>query len=133
MVPPISYYSCPTFPMRQDRRELSFLAALLLGWGLVAAPVVHRLVSHGEPTAALGEVAAVPINGQGHGHSHGPTDSGTKEHGQGSLEHGKAVFGAMPAAPALLLVVVALCVVTAVLPPSPSVAVWPRVEKSQGP
>ncbi len=93
---------------------------LLLGWGLVVAPVVHLLVTH----------AATP---EGHGHSHGPVPAAPNQHGQGSLEHGAALFNPLAAPPTLVLVLVALAVGVVQLPPSPRLAVWPRVEKSQGP
>jgi hypothetical protein len=119
--------------IRQDRRELSFLGALLLGWALVAAPLVHLLVSHAEPPASLGQVRSLPLSDQGHSHSHGPGPSAPGEHGQGSLEHGKALFSASPAAPSLVLVLVSLAFVLPQPPASVARAVWPRVEQSQGP
>ena len=119
--------------LRQDRRELSFLGTLLLAWGLVAAPLVHRLVSHAESPVQLGVVRSLPLTAEGHGHSHGPPSSVPGEHGQGSLEHGTALLGTPPPLPSLVLVLVALAFASPQPPSSPSVAVWPRVEKSQGP
>ena len=118
--------------IRQDRRELSFLGALLLGWALVAAPLVHLLVSHAPP-ATLGAVGSLPLSPEGHGHSHGPGPSAPGQHGQGALEHGTALFNTPPVLPALVVVAVALAVVVPSQPTSPALAVWPRVEKSQGP
>lgn len=105
--------------MRRDRRELAFLGALLLGWALVLAPVVHVLVGHAARHA--------------HGHSHGPAQPDDAPHGQGSLEHGSALVHATAAAPALFLVLVSLASVAEPSPQSPCLAVWPRVEQSQGP
>lgn len=97
-------------------------------------PVVHRLVSHVPAQhAALGAVHTLPLNPEGHGHSHGPGPSVPGEHGQGSLEHGKALFAAAAPMPSLVLVLLAVATVVPQPPSSPSLPAWHRVEKSQGP
>ena len=119
--------------IRHDRKELSFLAALVLGWGLLAAPLVHLLTAHAPHPASLGAARSLPLSAEGHGHSHGPGPQAPGQHGQGSLEHGAALFNAPAAVPSLVLVLVALAAVAPSQPGSPSLAPWPRVEKSQGP
>ena len=103
--------------VRRDRKELAFLGALLLGWGLVVAPVVHQLLTHAH----------------GHAHAHGPAVPDEAPHGQGTLEHGAAVLHTGPVAPALLLVLVALAVPAVETFEAPTLNAWPRVEQSQGP
>ena len=103
--------------VRRDRRELAFLGALVLGWGLVFAPLAHQLLTHSE----------------GHGHSHGPAVPDDAPHGQGTLEHGAALLHPSPAVPALLLVLVAPAVPAVETFEAPTRAAWPKVEQPQGP
>ncbi len=103
--------------LRHDRRELGFLGALLLGWALVAAPLVHLSVAHApdlESPRQLASAHSLPL--KAHGHSHGPATPGA--HGEGSLEHGKAFFTSPPVSPALVLVLVRLAPIV-LLGPSP--------------
>lgn len=104
--------------MRRDRKELAFLGALLLGWGLVLAPLAHQLTH---------------ATDHGHGHSHGPAVPDGAPHGQGALEHGRAVLQTGPSVPVLLLLLVAMAVPAAPTFDAPTLAAWPKVEQPQGP
>jgi len=63
--------------IRSDRRDAAFLGLLLLAFGLVVAPLLHR-VEHGD----------------GHSHHHGSSTPDESRHGEGSLEHQLASFTA---------------------------------------
>ncbi len=62
---------------RSDRRDAAFLGLLVLAFGLVVAPLLHRF-EHGD----------------GHAHHHGSTPPEEARHGEGSLEHQLASFTA---------------------------------------
>jgi hypothetical protein len=61
---------------RSERRDLAFLALLLLAFGFVLAPLLHR-VKHG---------------GHGHSHHHLPSTPKGSRHGEGTLEHQLVAF-----------------------------------------
>ncbi len=100
-----------------DRREWAFLGLLVLGWGLVLGPTLHRAFTH--------------ASGEEHSHHH--PGAPTAPHGEGSLEHGKAVFADAPVALTVALFVVAVSVVAVEVPLTPSLTAQYRTEQPQGP
>ncbi|MCC6336887.1 MAG: hypothetical protein IT380_23210 [Myxococcales bacterium] len=101
---------------RRDRVELSVLGLLALGWALVISPVLHA-VEHSH----------------GHAHSHGAPAPRPGAHGEGSVEHGKAVFQSAPAMPVLVAVWQPLERTESLAPEAPSLASSFRPEQPQGP
>ncbi|MEW5737996.1 MAG: hypothetical protein AB1938_03665 [Myxococcota bacterium] len=101
---------------RRDRVELSVLGLLVLGWALVVAPVLHA-VEHSH----------------GHAHQHGAPAQGPASHGDGSLEHGKAVFHSSPAWPVVVAVWQPLAAPEALRPEAPALVASFRPEQPQGP
>jgi hypothetical protein len=123
---------------RDDRRELGILGLVVLGWGLVAAPLVHVGLVHGggslgAAAALLGHGAArVPVKPSGHGHSHGAPANGAA-HGAGALEHGLATFDAPAHAVALIALLLALPVASVASLEAPLLAQRFSLEQPQGP
>ncbi|MBK7862695.1 MAG: hypothetical protein IPJ65_29620 [Archangiaceae bacterium] len=114
-------------------------AALLLGWGLVAAPIFHQFVGHAhrdEPVLYKPRALSLkPVKRGSPKHSHGaPRRPGAPgEHGAGSLEHGRALLHAAPATPTLTLLALALPTPHFDRPSQPPLIERPRVEQPQGP
>jgi hypothetical protein len=111
------------------------LALLLTTWGLVAAPLVHQLAPHQRDQPVLWQPRALPLHAKvptAPTHHHGAPGA-PGQHGEGSLEHGKALLSSPPALPQILL---ALAEVRHVTPTDPDVPALPtahRVEMPQGP
>lgn len=101
-----------------DRRELAVLGLVVLGWGLLVSPLLHR-----------------ETHAHGATHSHGaPSKQAPVErHGAGSLEHGSFALAAAPALPPVVVVQLALAVTPVVAPEAPWRAPARRVEQSQAP
>jgi hypothetical protein len=116
--------------LKKDRRDFGFLGALLLGWALVAAPVVHQVFEHAAAPEQLGTARALPLHRPSH--SHGPAAPGA-QHGEGSLEHGKAFFSSPPAAPQLVVLAVSLAAVALIAPPPVDLEPVARTAQPQGP
>ncbi|MFZ5439284.1 MAG: hypothetical protein ACOZQL_04705 [Myxococcota bacterium] len=100
---------------RRDRREWAVLGLVLLAWGLLVAPLVHR-ESHAH----------------GHRHSHGPTQP-SSPHGAASLEHQALSFVEGPATPTPIFLASLLVVRPELVPQTPERRVHRRVEQSQAP
>lgn len=105
---------------RADRKELAVLGLVVLGWGLLVGPLLHR-----------------ETHSHGVAHSHGtPAKKQTPasdQHGVGSVEHQAVAFTSAPAAPALALVLLPLQSSQQLAPFAPSVSAQRRVEQSQAP
>lgn len=100
--------------MSADQRDAAFLGLVVLAFGLVVAPLLHRAAHH-------------------HDHHHGPVSPVDSSHGRGALEHQLASFTAPPQAAGPVFFAVAVAV------PEPrverAVALAPRWrdEQPQGP
>lgn len=98
------------------------LGLVVLGWGLLVAPLLHR-----------------ETHAHGATHSHGaPSKQPSKQapvdqHGAGSLEHGSFALAGAPALPIAVVVQLASTVTPALAPEAPWRAPARRVEQSQAP
>ncbi len=99
---------------RADRRDLGWLGLMLLLFGLVLAPLLHRL-------------------GHGHTHAHGPTTPAKAPHGAGSLEHLDALGHEAPALQEPTLVALHVSCAQPSLPGAPRLKARLAVACPQGP
>lgn len=102
---------------RRDRRDLALLGLLLLAFGLVVAPLLHRF-EHGD--------------GHAH-HHHGSSTPDDSRHGEGSLEHQLASFTAPALAVEPVFFAVALAAPRAAHQRSPDTTARWTAEQPQGP
>lgn len=100
---------------RSDRRDAAFLGLLVLAFGLVVAPLLHRF-EHGD----------------GH-HHHGSRTPDESRHGEGSLEHQLASFTAPSLAVEPVFFAVALTQPRAHQQRAPQLSARWTVEQPQGP
>ncbi|MDP1921207.1 MAG: hypothetical protein Q8L14_33510 [Myxococcales bacterium] len=101
---------------RSERRDAAFLGLLLLAFGLVVAPLLHRF-EHGD----------------GHGHHHGSSTPDESRHGEGALEHQLASFTAPTLAVEPIFFAVALTQPRAHQQGAPHLTARWTVEQPQGP
>lgn len=106
----------PAFVIRRDRRDLALLGLLVLAFGLVVAPLLHRF-EHGD----------------GHAHRHGSSAPDDSRHGEGSLEHQLASFTAPSLAVEPIFFAVAIAVPGAARQRSPDHNARWTAEQPQGP
>lgn len=100
---------------RSDRRDAAFLGLLVLAFGLVVAPLLHRFE-----------------HGHGH-HHHGSSTPDESRHGEGALEHQLASFTAPSLAVEPVFFAVALTQPRARQPRATHVNARWTVEQPQGP
>lgn len=105
---------------RADRRELAVLGLVVLGWGLLVSPLLHR-----------------DAHAHGVAHTHGPSGKhvpvSNEQHGADSLEHQAVAFTSAPALPDGVVALLAVKWTHDVEPGAPWVAAPRRVEQSQAP
>jgi hypothetical protein len=101
---------------RRDRRDLALLGLLVLAFGLVVAPLLHRF-EHGD----------------GHTHHHGSSPPDDSRHGEGSLEHQLASFTSPSLAVEPVFFAVALEQPHAHQQQAPSTSARWTAEQPQGP
>ncbi|MFO0600341.1 MAG: hypothetical protein U0228_33840 [Myxococcaceae bacterium] len=98
---------------RSDRKDLAVLGLVLLGWGLLVAPLLHA-----------------STHAHGHAHSHGLPQG---PHGAGTLEHLSLACLETPALPELVPQLTIVALREPIAPAAPAVFVPRRAEQPQGP
>jgi hypothetical protein len=122
--------------VRAHRLSSGIAATLLVAWGLIAAPLLHQLAPHRD-APMLWKPRALSLKHRAGrqapaDHSHGaPGKPG--EHGDGSLEHGRALLHAPPSPPQVCCFAVEVACRERLAPLVPQLTARPRVEMPQGP